>query len=53
MPWELEKLAHNKGWKKIGEDWIYKKGVNPSLTDTLSNELRQALTFTTLFMFQK
>lgn len=53
MPWELEKLAHDKGWKKISEDWIYKKMVKPSLADTLSNELKQALTFTTLFMFQK
>ncbi|PFA70106.1 SAM-dependent methyltransferase [Bacillus sp. AFS015802] len=53
MPWELEMLARDKGWKKIGEDWVYKKGVKPSLTDPLSNELKQALTFMTLFMFQK
>ncbi|MFI8688363.1 class I SAM-dependent methyltransferase [Rossellomorea sp. NPDC077527] len=53
MPWELEKLAEYKGWRKVAEDWIYKKGVNPSVTDSLSNDLKQALTFTTLFMFQK
>lgn len=53
MPWELEKLADDIGWKKIGEEWIYKKGVNPTVADTLSNELKQALTFTSLFMFQK
>ena len=53
MPWELEKLASEKGWKKISEDWVYKKGVKPSLTDSLSNELKQALTFMTLFMFRK
>ncbi len=53
MPWELEKLANDKGWKKIDEDWVYKKGVTVSLTETLSNELKQALTFMTLFMFQK
>ncbi|WP_406686875.1 class I SAM-dependent methyltransferase [Rossellomorea vietnamensis] len=53
MPWELEKLAQDKGWKKVGEDYIYKKGVKPTHTDNLSNELKQALTFTTLFMFQK
>jgi ubiquinone/menaquinone biosynthesis C-methylase UbiE len=53
MPWELEKLASERGWKKVGEDWVYKKGVKPLLTDALSNELKQALTFMTLFMFQK
>ncbi|PFG05986.1 class I SAM-dependent methyltransferase [Bacillus sp. es.034] len=53
MPWELEKLANDKGWKKVGEDYIYKKGVKRVHTDNLSNELKQALTFTTLFMFQK
>lgn len=53
MPWELEKLAQDKGWKKVVEDYIYKKGVKPTHTDNLSNELKQALTFTTLFMFQK
>ncbi|MEI2665622.1 class I SAM-dependent methyltransferase [Rossellomorea sp. LJF3] len=53
MPWELEKLGRDKGWKKVGEDYIYKKGVKSTHTDNLSNELKQALTFTTLFMFQK
>jgi ubiquinone/menaquinone biosynthesis C-methylase UbiE len=53
MPWELEKLAGEKGWRKVDEDWVYKKGVKSSFTDSLSNELKQALTFTTLFMFQK
>ncbi len=52
MPWELEKLAEEKGWGKIDEEWVYKKGVNSSLTDSLSNELKQALTFMTLFMFR-
>lgn len=53
MPWELEKLAIEKGWKKIDEDWVYKKGVKSSLAENLTNELKQALTFMTLFMFQK
>ncbi|BCB04451.1 class I SAM-dependent methyltransferase [Bacillus sp. KH172YL63] len=53
MPWELEKLAGEKGWKKIDESWVYKKGVSAPLTEGLTNELKQALTFMTLFMFQK
>lgn len=53
MPWELERLAEQKGWKKIDEEWVYKKGVDASLTESLSNELRQALTFMTLFMFKR
>jgi ubiquinone/menaquinone biosynthesis C-methylase UbiE len=53
MPWELEKLAGEKGWKKVDEDWVYKKGVKSSITENLTNELKQALTFMTLFMFQK
>ena len=52
MPWELERLASEKGWKKIDEEWVYKKGVNDTLTGSLSNELKQALTFMTLFMFK-
>ncbi|WP_175991275.1 class I SAM-dependent methyltransferase [Bacillus sp. Marseille-Q1617] len=52
MPWELERLSEEKGWKKIDEEWIYKKGVNGSLAASLSNELKQALTFMTLFMFR-
>jgi ubiquinone/menaquinone biosynthesis C-methylase UbiE len=52
MPWELERLAEDKGWQKIDEEWVYKKGVADSLTKSLSNELKQALTFMTLFMFR-
>lgn len=52
MPWELERLAEEKGWNKIDEEWVYKKGVKESLTGSLSNELKQALTFMTLFMFK-
>jgi ubiquinone/menaquinone biosynthesis C-methylase UbiE len=52
MPWELERLAEDKGWKKIDEEWVYKKGVAESLTKSLTNELKQALTFMTLFMFR-
>ncbi|MEG9297953.1 class I SAM-dependent methyltransferase [Mangrovibacillus sp. Mu-81] len=52
MPWELERLAKDKGWIKVDEEWVYKKGVSPSLTKTLPSELKQALTFMTLFMYR-
>lgn len=53
MPWELEELVVQNGWEKIDEHWVYKKGVKPSLTESLSNELKQSLTFMTLFIFQR
>ncbi|WP_456274304.1 class I SAM-dependent methyltransferase [Bacillus sp. AK031] len=53
MPWELEKLALENGLEKEAETWVYKKGVNDSLVKNLSEELKQALTFMTLFMFRK
>ncbi|MCA1054561.1 class I SAM-dependent methyltransferase [Rossellomorea aquimaris] len=52
MPWELEKVAEEKGWNKVDEEWVYKKGVDERMTGSLPNELRQALTFMTLFMFR-
>jgi ubiquinone/menaquinone biosynthesis C-methylase UbiE len=53
MPWELERLAGEKGWDKVDEEWVYKKGVDESLAGSLTNELKQALTFMTLFMFKR
>ncbi|MGM0845434.1 MAG: class I SAM-dependent methyltransferase [Bacillota bacterium] len=52
MPWELEKLALDTGMLKEDEQWIYKKGVSEKHTMNLSSELKQALTFMTLFMFK-
>ncbi|WP_421379071.1 class I SAM-dependent methyltransferase [Bacillus salacetis] len=53
MPWELEKLANENGLVKEDETWVFKKGVSEKLTNNLSQELKQALTFMTLFMFRK
>jgi ubiquinone/menaquinone biosynthesis C-methylase UbiE len=53
MPWELEKLALEIGMIKEDETWVYKKGVPEKLANNLSHELKQALTFMTLFMFRK
>lgn len=53
MPWELEHLALTYGLEKEDETWVYKKGVSERLANDLSDELKQALTFMTLFMFRK
>ncbi|RIW33074.1 class I SAM-dependent methyltransferase [Bacillus salacetis] len=53
MPWELEKLAADNGMVKEDEAWVFKKGVPSKLIENLSLELKQALTFMTLFMFRK
>ncbi|WP_113929346.1 class I SAM-dependent methyltransferase [Bacillus sp. P14.5] len=52
MPWELEKLALDSGMMKEDEKWIYKKGVTEKHIMNLSSELKQALSFMTLFMFR-
>jgi SAM-dependent methyltransferase len=53
MPWELEQLAREVGLDKVDETWVYKNGVKQALTENLSNELKQSLTFMTLFCFKK
>ncbi|RLQ95245.1 class I SAM-dependent methyltransferase [Falsibacillus albus] len=53
MPWEFEQLAQENGWKKIAEHHVYKRGVDTHFARQLSSELKQALTFMTLFMLQK
>ncbi|MGD6966733.1 methyltransferase domain-containing protein [Rossellomorea vietnamensis] len=52
MPWELEKLALDSGMVKDDEKWIYKQGVPEKHLMNLSSELKQALSFMTLFMFR-
>jgi ubiquinone/menaquinone biosynthesis C-methylase UbiE len=53
MPWELEKLASENGLEKEAETWVYKKGVDGCVVKNLPDELKQALTFMTLFIFTK
>jgi ubiquinone/menaquinone biosynthesis C-methylase UbiE len=52
MPWELEKLATENGWKKIGEYGVFKQGASQLALGTLTLELQQALSFMWVFMFQ-
>jgi ubiquinone/menaquinone biosynthesis C-methylase UbiE len=53
MPWELEKLAEEKGLLKVDEMGVYKRGVDMLPVEKLALELRQSLTFMWVFMFQK
>lgn len=52
MPWEFEALAVDHGWEKIAEHGVYKRGVASQHLQGLSRELKQALTFLTLFMMK-
>lgn len=53
MPWEFEKLAIRHGWEKVAETNVYKRGVTERHLEGLSNELKQALSFITLFILKK
>lgn len=52
MPWEFEKLAMDHHWIKVAEKGVYKRGVKETLLDGLSGDLKQALTFMSLFIFK-
>ncbi len=53
MPWEARQLAEENGYRLIAEEHVYKEGVTPGLAGQLSAELRQALSFLTLFALEK
>lgn len=53
MPWEFEQLAQELGFALIDEYGVYKKGVTDEMTEKLSKELKQALSFMWVFMMQK
>lgn len=53
MPWEACKLALENGYELVDEHPVYKEGVNPKLADQLSSELKQALSFLTVFALRK
>ncbi|WP_433742743.1 class I SAM-dependent methyltransferase [Falsibacillus pallidus] len=52
MPWEFEKLSELAGWGKIAERHVLKRGVDTKMADRLPSELKQALSFMTLFMLK-
>jgi ubiquinone/menaquinone biosynthesis C-methylase UbiE len=52
MPWELEKLAAENGWKKVGEYGVFKKAASQLSLGSLPTELQQSLSFMWVFMLQ-
>jgi len=52
MPWEFEQLALENGWKKEAELGVYKRETKQLPKESLSNQMKQALTFMTVFMLR-
>lgn len=52
MPWELGKLAEENGLVKVDEIGVYKRGADKLPLEKLSYDLKQAVTFMWVFMFQ-
>lgn len=52
MPWELEKLSKEINWNKIGEYGVYKEAAVHLQKGSMPTELKQALSFMWVFMFQ-
>ncbi|MCF6093654.1 class I SAM-dependent methyltransferase [Microaerobacter geothermalis] len=50
MPWECEKLLGEIGFSIIHQEGVYKQGVTADMTERLSRELCQALSFMWLFV---
>lgn len=53
MPWEFTKLAQENGFKLIDEQYIYKDSIAKAAVQSFPAELKQALTFFTLFMMER
>jgi ubiquinone/menaquinone biosynthesis C-methylase UbiE len=53
MPWEFERLANENGWEKVADLPVYKRGVDGINVESLSIELKQALTFMWVFMLKR
>ncbi|MFJ9499088.1 class I SAM-dependent methyltransferase [Brevibacillus centrosporus] len=53
MPWEAKKLASENGFVRKDEEPVYKEGITPDIAGRLSVELREAVSFLTLFALEK
>ncbi|HJV45939.1 MAG TPA: class I SAM-dependent methyltransferase [Bacillota bacterium] len=53
MPWEFARLAEENGFAILEGQGVYKRGVDEKLLGSLSEELKQALTFLWIFIMQK
>jgi hypothetical protein len=53
MPWELEKMAEETGWKVVDGHGVYKREVSEEMVKGLPTDLKQALTFMWVFLLEK
>lgn len=53
MPWELERLAGENGFEKLDEYPVFKKDAEELSKGSLSNEMKQVLSFMYIFIFKK
>ncbi|MED4582992.1 class I SAM-dependent methyltransferase [Brevibacillus choshinensis] len=53
MPWEAKKLATENGFFLQEEEPVYKEGITPDIAGRLSVELRESVSFLTLFALKK
>lgn len=53
MPWEAKQLAMENGFTLLEEELVYKDGVTPDIAERLPIELREAVSFLTLFALKK
>lgn len=53
MPWEFERLAEEQGFEEIEQHYVYRDSAATINVESLPAELKQSLTFFTLFMLRK
>jgi 2-polyprenyl-3-methyl-5-hydroxy-6-metoxy-1,4-benzoquinol methylase len=53
MPWEAKQLARENGYELLEEEPVYKEGIGPDIAGRLSVELREAVSFLTVFALKK
>lgn len=53
MPWEAKQLARENGFLLLAEEPVYKEGITSDIAGRLSVELREAVSFLTMFALQK
>ncbi|WP_093856737.1 class I SAM-dependent methyltransferase [Tenuibacillus multivorans] len=53
MPWEFTKIVEEQELEVLDQEYVFKRGVDEKHISSLPVELRQALTFITVFMIKK
>ncbi|KUP07991.1 hypothetical protein Q73_07765 [Bacillus coahuilensis m2-6] len=53
MPWEFRELMQMNGFTLIDQDYVWKQDFNEKLSVSLPVDLKEALSFSTIYLFQK